>query len=60
MERLPANSSSISDGRYAHLLMRESTAKVRRIKAMAKIVGHATHAQALSPLPPHPLVQLNN
>ena len=41
-----ANSSSISDGAAALLLMRESTAKVRRIKAMAKIVGHATHAQA--------------
>jgi acetyl-CoA C-acetyltransferase len=41
-----ANSSSISDGAAALLLMRESTAKVRYIKAMAKIVGHATHAQA--------------
>lgn len=41
----PANSSSISDGAAALVLMRKSTADKLGLKAVATIVGHATHAQ---------------
>ena len=41
-----ANSSSISDGASAHVLMLESDAIKRGFKPIAKIVGHATHSQA--------------
>ncbi len=41
----PANSSSISDGAAALVLMRRSTADKLGLKALATIVGHATHAQ---------------
>jgi acetyl-CoA C-acetyltransferase len=40
-----ANSSSISDGAAALVLMRRSTAETRGITPLAVIVGHATHAQ---------------
>ncbi|MGB0467916.1 MAG: thiolase family protein [Pontibacterium sp.] len=40
-----ANSSSISDGGSALVLMRESEAKSRGLTPMARIVSHATHAQ---------------
>jgi acetyl-CoA C-acetyltransferase len=40
-----ANSSSISDGAAALVLMRRSTAEKRGLKPIAVIVGHATHAQ---------------
>ncbi len=40
-----ANSSSISDGAAALVLMRRSEAEKRGLKVMATIVGHATHAQ---------------
>jgi acetyl-CoA C-acetyltransferase len=40
-----ANSSSISDGAAAVVLMRESKAKALGLKPLARIVGHATHAQ---------------
>jgi acetyl-CoA C-acetyltransferase len=40
-----ANSSSISDGAAALVLMRRSTAEKRGIKPLAVIAGHATHAQ---------------
>jgi len=40
-----ANSSSISDGAAALVLMRASTADKLGLKPLAKIVGHATHAQ---------------
>jgi acetyl-CoA C-acetyltransferase len=40
----PANSSSISDGAAAVVLMRESEAKRRGIQALARIVGHSTFA----------------
>ena len=40
-----ANSSSISDGAAALVLMRRSTAERRRLTPLAVIVGHATHAQ---------------
>lgn len=42
----PANSSSISDGAAALLLMRESDARRRKLEPLARIVGAATHAQA--------------
>ena len=40
-----ANSSSISDGAAALVLMRRSTAQARRLQPIATIVGHTTHAQ---------------
>ena len=40
-----ANSSSISDGAAALVLMRRSEAEKRGIKPLATIVAHATHAQ---------------
>jgi len=41
-----ANSSSISDGAAALILMRESEAESRGLTPKARILGHATHAQA--------------
>lgn len=41
-----ANSSSISDGAAALVLMRRSQAKRRGLDPLATILGHATHAQA--------------
>ncbi len=43
-----ANSSSISDGAAALVLMRRSQAEQRGLKPLAVIAGHATHAQAPS------------
>src|SRR5499426_3079224 len=40
-----ANSSSISDGAAALVLMRRSTAERLGVKPLAVVVGHATHAQ---------------
>jgi acetyl-CoA C-acetyltransferase len=40
-----ANSSSISDGAAALVLMRRSTAEKRGLTPLAVVVGHATHAQ---------------
>ena len=40
-----ANSSSISDGAAAMVLMRRSTAEKMGLKPLAAIVGHTTHAQ---------------
>jgi acetyl-CoA C-acetyltransferase len=40
-----ANSSSISDGGAAVVLMRESTARELGLTPLARIVGHTTHAQ---------------
>jgi acetyl-CoA C-acetyltransferase len=40
-----ANSSSISDGAAALVLMRASEAKRRKLKPLARIVSQATHAQ---------------
>ncbi len=40
-----ANSSSISDGAAALVLMKESKAKALGLSPVAKIVGHTTHAQ---------------
>ncbi len=41
-----ATSSSISDGAAALVLMKESTATQMGVKPLARIVGHAVHAQA--------------
>jgi acetyl-CoA C-acetyltransferase len=41
-----ANASSISDGAAALVLVRESTAKQMGLQPIARIVGHAVHAQA--------------
>jgi len=41
-----ANASSISDGAAALVLMRESVALARGLKPLARILGHASHAQA--------------
>ena len=41
-----ASSSSINDGAAALVLMRESTASALGCRPLARIVGHATHAQA--------------
>ena len=40
-----ANSSSISDGAAALVMMRRSTAEKRRLAPLAIVIGHATHAQ---------------
>ena len=40
-----ANSSSISDGAAALVLMRRSAAEKRGLAPLATVVGHATHAQ---------------
>ena len=50
----PANSSSISDGAAALVLMRESDAKNRGLSPIARIVGYVTHAHqpALFPTAP--------
>ncbi len=41
----PANSSSISDGAAALVLMRLSDAEKRGLKPLARIIAHTTHAQ---------------
>ena len=41
-----ANSSGISDGAAALVLMAQSEAERRAIRPLARIVGHASHAQA--------------
>ena len=40
----PANSSSISDGAAALVMMRESTAEKRGIRPIARILGHTEHS----------------
>jgi acetyl-CoA C-acetyltransferase len=40
-----ASSSSINDGAAALVLMKESTAARRGVRPLARIAGHATHAQ---------------
>jgi acetyl-CoA C-acetyltransferase len=40
-----ANSSSISDGAAALVMMRRSTAERRGLEPLAIVIGHATHAQ---------------
>jgi len=50
-----ANSSSISDGAAALVLMRLSEAQRRGIKPLAAVVGHATYAQAPALFPTAPI-----
>lgn len=50
-----ANASSISDGAAALVMMRQSTAEAAGLTPLAKIVGHATHAQAPSQFPSAPI-----
>jgi len=50
-----ANSSSISDGAAALVLMARSTAEKRGLKPLAVIVGHATHAQEPGLFPTAPV-----
>jgi acetyl-CoA C-acetyltransferase len=40
-----ASSSSINDGAAALVMMRESTAKQLNLKPLARVLGHASHAQ---------------
>lgn len=41
----PANSSSISDGAAALVMMRQSEAERRGLTPLARIIGHTSHAQ---------------
>ncbi|NDK35760.1 acetyl-CoA C-acyltransferase [Rhodovulum sulfidophilum] len=50
-----ANSSSISDGAAALVLMRASEAERRGLTPLAKILGHATHADKPSLFPTAPI-----
>src|SRR5262249_13689162 len=50
-----ANSSSISDGAAALVLMPRSEAEKRGIEPLAEIRAHATHAQAPSEFPTAPI-----
>ena len=51
----PANSSSISDGSAALVLMRASTAEKLGAKPIAKIVGHTNHAGLPANFPTAPV-----
>jgi acetyl-CoA C-acetyltransferase len=51
----PANSSSISDGAAALVLMRASQADKLGLAPIARIVGHATHAHAPALFPTAPV-----
>jgi acetyl-CoA C-acetyltransferase len=50
-----ANSSSISDGAAAVVMMRRSTAEARGLKPLALIVAHATHAAEPGQFPTAPV-----
>ena len=54
-----ANSSSISDGAAALILMRESDAKARGLQPIARVVGHATHSQAPAEFTVAPIGAMN-
>lgn len=54
-----ANSSSISDGAAALVLMKASEAEKRGLKPLAKIVGHATHSQKPSEFTMAPVGAMN-
>ncbi len=51
----PANSSSISDGAAALVLMRESEARARGLPVRARVLGHASHAQEPARFPTAPV-----
>ena len=55
----PANSSSISDGAAAVVLMRRSAAEERGLTPLATIVGHATHASTPALFPTAPIGSIN-
>ena len=55
----PANSSSISDGAAAVVLMRRSAAEERGLTPLATIVGHATHAATPALFPSAPVGSIN-
>ncbi len=50
-----ANSSSISDGAAALVLMRESDARARGLPVRARLLGHASHAQEPARFPTAPV-----
>jgi acetyl-CoA C-acetyltransferase len=50
-----ANSSSISDGAAALIMMRESEAEKRGATPLARVVAHATHAAAPKDFPTAPI-----
>jgi acetyl-CoA C-acetyltransferase len=54
-----ANSSSISDGASALLMMRESEAGERGLAPMARIIGHARHSQHPSEFTVAPIGAMN-
>lgn len=54
-----ANSSSISDGASALLMMRESEAGKRGLAPMARIIGHARHSQHPSEFTVAPIGAMN-
>jgi acetyl-CoA C-acetyltransferase len=51
----PANSSSISDGAAALVLMREADARAQGLPVRARILGHASHAQEPARFPTAPV-----
>ena len=55
-----ANSSSISDGAAALILMRESTAEKRGLKPLARFLGHSSFAQAPEWFTTAPVGAINN
>lgn len=50
-----ANSSSISDGAAALVVMREHDARSRGLRILARILGHSSHAQAPADFPTAPV-----
>ncbi len=50
-----ANSSSISDGAAALVMMRASEAEKRDVQPLARVVAHATHAAAPKDFPTAPI-----
>jgi acetyl-CoA C-acetyltransferase len=55
-----ANSSSISDGAAALILMRESDAKAKGLTPLARVMGHTTHSQAPSEFTIAPIGAMNS
>jgi acetyl-CoA C-acetyltransferase len=55
-----ANSSSISDGAAALVMMRRSTAEKRGLAPLAMVMGHAMHAQAPSEFTTAPVGAISN
>ena len=55
-----ANSSSISDGAAALILMRESEAKAKGLTPLARVMGHATHSQAPAEFTVAPIGAMNS